>query len=381
MKKSLAAHGSKVQRPEVRCRRLGENKSQPLASDLAPLLLHWYDRHRRILPWRALPGQSIDPYKVWLSEVMLQQTTVGAVGPYFRKFINRWPTIRHLARTKRESILKMWAGLGYYRRAHLLHECAKQISRDYGGVFPQLAEELEELPGFGAYTAAAVAAIAFDKRANVVDGNVERVVARLFAIETPLPKAKTELRAAAETLLPAARFGDYAQALMDLGATICTPRNPKCLLCPWQNVCKAHALGIEGDLPRRIKVKAKPVRRAIAFFLINKSGHVFLRQRAREGLLGGMMEIPSSAWREEKMPDLPAVLGEAPAKADWRLLKGKVRHIFTHFELELGVAVGSANIQGRKGNKWVRPGGLGDEALPSVMHKIIRHAVAGVEQS
>jgi len=307
---------------------------------------------------------------------MLQQTTVGAVGPYFQKFVKRWPTMRHLARARRNEILKMWAGLGYYRRAHLLHDCAKTIVRDHDSRFPETEEKLRALPGFGPYTAAAVAAIAFGCRTNVVDGNVERVMARLFAIRTPLPQAKAKLRDMAATLVPDQRCGDYAQALMDLGATICTPRNPKCGLCPWNKNCRARTLGIENKLPRRIKATTKPVRRAIAFFCINRKGEVLLRQRPQKGLLGGMMEIPSSAWRAGVMPDLAAARAEAPVKARWHLLPGAVRHIFSHFELELGVAfaeIGAAAA--RKNGRWLRLDRLDREALPSVMRKIAKHAM------
>lgn len=338
-------------------------------------LFHWYSRHRRILPWRALPGERADPYRVWLSEIMLQQTTVAAVAPYFQKFIARWPTVALLARAHRDDVLKMWAGLGYYRRAHLLHECAAIIHHYYGGEFPHTENELRKLPGFGAYTAAAVAAIAFDRPANVVDGNVERVMARIFAIRTALPGAKMELRAAAATLLPSARHGDYAQALMDLGATICTPRNPKCDLCPWRNACRARQLEIQNELPRRAAKKKKPLRRAIAFFVINTKGEVLLRRRPAKGLLGGMMEIPSSAWKTGAMPDLAIARAEAPVKARWTMLPGTVRHVFSHFELE--VAVACATIADGQGI-WVPVTKLDDEALPSVMKKILRHGMAAL---
>ncbi|HUY68879.1 MAG TPA: A/G-specific adenine glycosylase, partial [Alphaproteobacteria bacterium] len=337
-------------------------------------LLEWYDRYRRILPWRAMKGEMPDPYRVWLSEIMLQQTTVGAVGPYFRRFVNRWPTVAHLARARRGEILKMWAGLGYYRRAHLLHDCAKKIMCDYGGEFPRDEESLRALPGFGPYTAAALAAIAFDKRASAVDGNAERVMARLHAVRVPLPQAKPRLRMLAESMLPDARFGDYAQALMDLGATICTPRHPKCDLCPWMKDCCAHALGIAGNLPRRLKAKAKPVRRAIAFVALNGKGEVLLRRRPKDGLLGGMMEVPSSAWREDPMPTLAKAAKEAPGKARWRLVPGHVRHVFSHFELEMAVAAG--HLAGADCGVWRPAKKLGGEALPSVMRKILRHAAA-----
>jgi A/G-specific adenine glycosylase len=374
---SVASSGKKV-KAGAREHGIGVGKriSQPVVPNPSSLL-SWYDRHQRILPWRARPGATPDPYHVWLSEIMLQQTTVGAVGPYFRKFLNRWPTLRHLARAKRGDVLRMWAGLGYYRRAHLLHGCAKKILRDHEGAFPENENELRELPGFGPYTAAAVAAIAFDRRANVVDGNVERVIARLYAVRTPLPKAKTRLRELAADLVPDARFGDYAQALMDLGATICTPRKPKCALCPWNKACRAHALGLEKKLPRRIKALAKPVRRAIAFFALNDKGEVLLRQRPKKGLLGGMMEIPSSAWREAAMPKLKAAAKEAPVPANWRLLPGFARHVFSHFAFEVAVAV--ARIARPAKGHWVPLARLDREALPSVMRKIVRHAAeAGI---
>jgi len=338
-------------------------------------LLDWYDRHRRILPWRALPGKTVDPYHTWISEIMLQQTTVGAVGPYFHKFITRWPTIEALAKAPLGRILEMWAGLGYYRRAHLLHACAKKLVHDHGGIFPHTESELRALPGFGPYTAAAVAAIAFDQKANVVDGNVERVVARLFAEKTPLPRVKEKLRALAATLLPDARFGDYAQALMDLGATICTPRKPKCSLCPLTRLCRAHALGEEEQLPVRLVSKAKPVRRAIAFFVMDNNERVLLRRRAAGGLLGGMMEIPTTKWDEQDLPSLAAAKKQAPVKANWKLVPGTVRHVFSHFTLELAVAGASVEAQpAGKQEKWVTFNRLRNEALPSVMRKIVHHA-------
>lgn len=343
----------------------------PAARDL----LRWYDKNRRIMPWRALSGETPDPYRVWLSEIMLQQTTVGAVAPYFQKFVKRWPTVGDLAASQLDDVMREWAGLGYYRRARSLHACAGRIVADHGGLFPEDEKQLLDLPGFGPYTAAAVRSIAFNRRANVVDGNVERVMARVFAIKTPLPKAKKELVAAAEKLLPKGRYGDYAQALMDLGATICTPRNPKCDLCPWRKSCKAQALGIAETLPRRVKAKLKPVRRAIAFVLLNDCGEILLRQRPAKGLLGGMMEVPGSAWQAGAMPDLAKVRREAPAAVRWKLLPGIVRHVFTHFELEVAVAAGKFQA-GQKSPKgvWVAVGKLDGEALPSVMKKIVRHA-------
>ncbi len=336
-------------------------------------LLVWYDKNRRQMPWRTLPEEQPNPYYVWLSEIMLQQTTVVTVGPYFKKFIQRWPNVKALAKAKREDVLKMWAGLGYYRRAHALHEAAMIVCHEYCGRFPSTEEEILKLPGCGPYTAAAIAAIAFDKPANVVDGNVERVMARLFAVKSPLTKAKPELKSLAKKLVPKTRCGDYAQALMDLGATVCAPRMPKCGLCPLAQECKALAAGIAETLPRREGNKKKPVRRAIAFFIRNSRGEVFVRQRPQGGLLGGMTEIPTSEWREGPMPLLRAAEREAPVKARWKLLTGGIHHVFTHFSLELSVAV--ATSSGRCRGRWVAPQDLDGEALPSVMRKIIIYAM------
>jgi len=348
----------------------------------ATRLLDWYDRHRRLLPWRALPHATIDPYRVWLSEIMLQQTTVAAVAPYFQKFIARWPTVQALAAAPLDEIMAMWAGLGYYRRARMLHACARKICAEYGGLFPQTTTALLNLPGFGPYTAAAVMAIAFDQPANVVDGNVERVMARIFAITTPLPAAKKDLSQAAARLLPADRHGDYAQALMDLGATICTPRSPKCLLCPWHDLCQAHKLGIAETLPRRLARAAKPVRRAMAFVLFNPQGEIFLRPRPAEGLLGGMLEVPSSPWITDGQPELAVARVYAPAKTSWQVMPGSVRHVFTHFTLEVTVAVGTlrpAKSRDAAPGQWIGLKRLDKVALPSVMHKIVRHALNSVK--
>ena len=314
---------------------------------------------------------------------MLQQTTVVTVGPYFLKFIKRWPTLKDLASAKLDEVRRMWAGLGYYRRARMLHQCARKLRDDFGGIFPEDEKTLRTLPGFGPYTAAAVAAIAFGKPANVVDGNVERVMSRMFLIRKPLPKAKAELREVAATLVPPKRCGDYAQALMDLGATICTPRSPKCALCPWNEACQARAKGVQETLPRRIKKKSKPVRRAFAFVLFDGKGEVLLRQRPSLGLLAGMMEVPSTPWREGAMPTLAQSLKYAPVIEKWRQCDGIVKHVFTHFTFEITVAAAvtkkkippSLKLWGTSQGHWVGPHKLDDEALPSVMKKIIRHAM------
>ena len=315
---------------------------------------------------------------------MLQQTTVATVGPYYQKFLKRWATIEALAEADLEEVLQQWAGLGYYRRARGLHQCAKIICADYAGKFPEDYAALIKLPGFGAYTAAAVMAIGFNQRANVVDGNVERVVARWFNLATPLPKAKSELCKLAETLLPEARYGDYAQALMDLGATVCTPRSPKCELCPINTDCKGRIAQTADSLPRREKAKPKPLRRGIAFFVSNHRGEIFLRYRPENGLLAKMLEVPSTHWLEGKMPVLAKALGEAPLTGDWRLLDGLVSHTFTHFKLELRVAVAkvkrtSKTLGNCNNGYWIAPNKLDQQALPSLMHKVIRHALAEEE--
>jgi len=323
------------------------------------------------MPWRALPGEKPDAYHVWLSEIMLQQTTVVTVAPYYRKFIRRWPNIKALAEAKQEEVLSLWAGLGYYHRARNLHKTARIVAGKFNGIFPRTEEEIADLPGCGPYTAAAIAAIAFDRPANVVDGNVERVISRLFAVKTSLPKSKPKLKNLAASLLPKARFGDYAQALMDLGATVCTPRHPKCSFCPWRDDCKAKEKGIEESLPRRMRRSPKPTRRAIAFYLTNGRKEVLLKKRPSKGLLGGMMEIPSTEWQEGPFLPLKKAKTAAPAKADWRLLPGVIHHIFTHFELEMRVAVAATSSQGV--GKWVKQTRLDGEALPTCMRKIIRH--------
>ncbi len=340
---------------------------------LARDLLAWYDRHARALPWRTLRGERADPYRVWLSEIMLQQTTVPAVGPYYRNFLRRWPTVEALAASELDAVLHAWQGLGYYARARNLHACAREIAARHAGRFPSTEEGLRRLPGIGAYTAAAVAAIAFGRKATAVDGNVERVIARLFAVPAPLPGAKPELRRLAEKLTPSSRPGDYAQAIMDLGATICLPRKPRCLHCPWEAACAGRATGDPEDYPFRIPKGAKPQRHGIAFWAIRRDGAVLLRRRPPKGLLGGMMEIPSTEWRAA--PWRPAeAKRSAPVAARWRILDGFVRHGFTHFDLELRVLVGVTTATADSGLWWPIDR-LGEQALPSLMKKVVRHAL------
>ncbi len=335
-------------------------------------LLVWYDIHRRVLPWRALPGERADPYRVWLSEIMLQQTTVAAVGPYFRAFVERWPTVEALAAAPQEAVLAAWAGLGYYARARNLHKCAKAVVERFGGAFPDTEEGLLSLPGVGAYTAGAIAAIAFDRPAAAVDGNVERVIARLYCVEDPLPTAKPVIRALTTPLVPAQRPGDFAQAMMDLGATICTPRNPKCLACPWRDGCAGRKAGVAEHLPRKAAKLEKPHRFGVAFWLTNPQQEVLLRRRPETGLLGGMMEIPSSPWTDQAV-DLREARRHAPETLNWQTLPGGVKHVFTHFTLELTVLAATTNrvVKGQ----WVPVDQLDGVGLPSVMMKIAKHAL------
>ncbi len=327
------------------------------------------------MPWRALPGERPDPYKVWLSEIMLQQTTVAAVGPYFERFLARFPMVEALAAAKLDDVLGLWQGLGYYARARNLHRAAEVVARRYGGRFPDTAAALRALPGVGEYTAAAIAAIAFDRREAAVDGNVERVMARLHALEAALPAAKPALRELARSLVPEARAGDFAQALMDLGATVCTPRAPRCLLCPWADACAARTRGIAEELPRKAPQPARPLRHGVAFVLLDRTGAVLLRRRPENGLLGGMMEVPSTAWRA-KAPAAREAAAAAPAPAAWRALPGHVRHGFTHFELLLAVWGAQVEKRPRAEGVWCGSDVLAAQALPTLMKKVLRHGLA-----
>jgi A/G-specific adenine glycosylase len=335
-------------------------------------LLAWYDAARRDLPWRALPGVEPDPYRVWLSEIMLQQTTVKAVIPYFEKFTAKWPTVEALAGATRDEVLAAWAGLGYYSRARNLYACAQDAAR---GGFPRTEAALRALPGVGAYTAAAIAAIAFGEPAAVVDGNVERVLARLFSLETPLPAAKPAIRELAGRLTPRKRPGDYAQAMMDLGATICAPRSPSCPLCPVRRFCAASAQGIAERFPVKKAKGEKPARRGDAFVLVRSSRtgpQILLRRRKDEGLLGGMMEVPSTEWADARVNGGAA----APSPSLAGTWKGgrTIRHTFTHFHLEMRVFArysrGGAEAEAL-GGEWAALANLSAFALPAVMKKAV----------
>src|SRR6186713_2737225 len=333
------------------------------------LLLDWYDRHRRRLPWRPPAGERADPYRVWLSEIMLQQTGVKTVGPYFEKFLARWPDV---------------AALGYYSRARNLHACAVAVLRDHGGVFPDTEEGLRQLPGIGPYTAAAIGAIAFDIRTMPVDGNIERVVSRLYAVEEPLPQAKPRIQELAATLLglsragdEKSRAGDSAQALMDLGASICTPKKPACALCPLNGDCAARARGDQETFPRKAPKKTGDLRRGAAF-IVTRGDELLVRTRAEKGLLGGMTEVPGSDWLAGQGDE--AALKQAPAlkgATRWHRKAGVVTHVFTHFPLELVVytATVAAHARAPQGMRWVPIATLAGEALPNVMRKAIAHGL------
>ena len=345
------------------------------APDAADLLA-WYDRHRRALPWRAAAGAKADPYRVWASEIMLQQTTVAAVKPYYERFMARFATVQALAAAPSEEVMQAWAGLGYYSRARNLHACAKAVVEQHGGLFPDTEEALRALPGIGAYTAGAVAAIAFDRPAAAVDGNVERVMTRLFAIEAELPGARPLVRDKVLAMLPPGRPGDFAQALMDLGATICTPRNPACGLCPWREPCVARAEGTQESFPRKAKKKAGATRYGAAFVLTRTDGAVLLRTRPAKGLLGGMAEVPTSEWRADY--ELDGAAQDAPVPLRWTQEAEPVRHVFTHFPLQLTVFIGAVppGTPAPAGMRFTPLERLGQEPLSGVMVKVL--AAAGL---
>ncbi|QDL90894.1 A/G-specific adenine glycosylase [Paroceanicella profunda] len=338
-------------------------------TDLSAELLAWYDVHARRLPWRVPPqerraGILPDPYRVWLSEIMLQQTTVAAVIPYFAQFTEAWPTVADLAAAPDEEVMSAWAGLGYYARARNLLKCARAVAAG-DGHFPDTEAGLMALPGIGPYTAAAVAAIAFDRQATVLDGNVERVMARLHAVEEPLPDSKEALRAHAALLTPAERPGDHAQAVMDLGATICSPRSPACGICPWRAPCRARAEGIAAELPRKRAKAAKPVRLGYIYLARARDGAVLVETRPEKGLLGGMLGLPGSDWSAAPEP-------APPLAADWRQA-GEVRHTFTHFHLRLAVLVAGVP-EGGPGFRQVPA-----RAFPTVMRKAYLAGLAALE--
>jgi len=374
-------------------------KPDPKKRDMSTRLLAWYDIHRRVLPWRAQRGKRADPYRIWLSEIMLQQTTVQAVGNYYRKFLTLWPDVCALAGAKQDDVLAAWAGLGYYARARNLHAAAKMVAHQMGGKFPATAEGLRALPGIGGYTSAAIAAIAYDEKQAAMDANAERVIARFYAVETPMPKAKAELHELCSALVPD-RAGDFAQALMDLGSAICTPKRPACGNCPWADDCRARKRGIQESLPVKAPKIARPLKRGAAFVVKDKSGAVLLVKRPEKGLLASMLEPPLGPWAEN-FPSPAKALKQAPFTANWTKRPGIVRHGFTHFELEIEIYVAEVGkhppmswpgltrpsmktnqMDGRlKGGhdklsaRWVSPHELPNVALPTVMRKIVEHGL------
>ncbi|MBV8474311.1 MAG: A/G-specific adenine glycosylase [Hyphomicrobiales bacterium] len=339
---------------------------------LARRVLAWWDVHRRELPWRARSGETPDPYRVWLSEVLLQQTTAAAAAPYFMRFVGEWPRVEALAAAPLEDIMRAFAGLGYYSRARNLHACAQEVARR-SGRFPATEQELRALPGVGAYTAAAVAAIAFNAKAAPVDGNIARIVTRLHAIEKPVASARRQIAEAAAALTPADRPGDFAQALMDIGATICRPRNPDCPACPLSEACAALAMGEPAAFPRKNAVKARPIRFGAAFLAMRTDGAILARRRPPKGLLGATLELPGGAWR---VGEPAGGVEDAPFPAEWRAVPGLVEQVFTHFTLRLTLYVTDAAAPSQfEGAVWVEPADAATAGFSSVMLKAAAHAL------
>ncbi len=344
---------------------------RPVATSLSQKLLHWYDQHRRHLPWRAEPGAAADPYRVLVSELMLQQTTVATVTGRFEPFLSRFPDIESLANADESDVLHAWQGLGYYRRARALHAAARDVMSKHQGRLPETAEALRDLPGIGDYTAKAVAAIAFGQPVLPIDGNGVRVLARIFAIETPLPKAANDVRALATAFEPTERPADLAQAVMDLGATICRPQKPLCEVCPWQDECQGRRAGCAESLPKRARKAKRPVRQGVAFLLTRSDGAILFRKRPPRGLLGGLHELPTSTWLPAPL-DRDAAIAEAPAQLNWRFHEQPVRHVFTHFTLELDLA--EAETQHPPEGLWQSCTALEQLALPTLVKKLLRQA-------
>lgn len=338
-------------------------------------LLRWYDTYQRTLPWRAVPGYAPNPYHVWLSEIMLQQTTVATVKDYFSRFVTRWPRIEDLAEATLDEVFHAWQGLGYYSRARNLYKCAQVLVRDFKGILPQDEQTLLTLPGVGPYTAAAIAAIAYDQPTVPVDGNIVRVFARLLALHTPLPAIKQEIQAHVKQMIPSQRSGDFAQSLMDLGATICRPRKPSCETCPLQTICQGYALGIAAQLPYPAPKGAKPHRYGIAFWVENSTQEILLEKRPSKGLLAGLIGLPTTLWREQPWDlDSNEAISYAPKGVKtWEQVPITVRHTFTHFHLELRIAKGRTNTP--QNGLWSSLENLKTHALPTVMKKVIREAI------
>jgi len=348
-------------------------------SGFSQQLLAWYDRHARVLPWRVPPAESTagmrpDPYHVWLSEVMLQQTQVATVRDYYLKFLDRWPSVNDLANADTEDVMKAWAGLGYYSRARNLKKCAETVAFELNCRFPDNAADLKQLPGIGDYTAAAIAAIAFGEATPVVDGNIERVMTRQFRIETPVRESKQQIRSLVADVLPSDRPGDFAQAMMDLGASLCSPKKPACALCPVNQTCLAFSAGDMEQFPVKAPKAAKPTRKGAAFIILNGEGQVYLRKRQPDGLLGAMTEVPGTAWTSRT--DGATGMDALPFISDWKL-EGIARHTFTHFHLEL--EVWKTDVRHHTGDGWwAHRAGLAEEGLPTLMKKAIEVALPDV---
>jgi A/G-specific adenine glycosylase len=348
--------------------------AQAKRNEIVARTLDWWDRNRRDLAWRAAPGETPDPYRVWLSEVLLQQTTAQAATPYYQAFVAKWPTVEDLAAAPHEAVISAFAGLGYYSRARNLHACAKEIAQR-GGRFPTEEAELRTLPGVGAYTAAAIAAIAFGRHAAPVDGNIARILCRLFALEEPIAEARGAIASTARALAPSNRAGDFAQALMDVGATVCRPRNPECPACPLREVCAALRSGAPEAYPRRAKIKARPRRKGAVFFACRADGDFLARRRPPRGLLASTVELPGTPWTSEGPGG--AWRDAAPVAARWRRLPDAVEQVFTHFALTLTVYAAAVEGAAPDGCFWVSPDSVGEAGFSNVMRKAVALALAG----
>lgn len=341
-------------------------------------ILAWYDSNRRYLPWRYAPGVTANPYHVLLSEVMLQQTTVITVIDYFDRFIKRWPTLADLAAAPLDDVYHCWQGLGYYSRAKNLHKCANHVVQHFNGTIPNTLEDLITLPGIGPYTAAAIGSIAFEQPAVPVDGNIIRVFSRIFALETPLPALKEEIAELVKDHVPTHRRGDFAQALMDMGATVCKPRSPLCSSCPVQNLCQSYAQGLGDSLPLKLKKPLKPRRYGVIFWYENTAGEVAIRKRPPTGLLANLMEIPGTPWVESP-PDLEEVLNDSPSsKIPWILVDQTIKHTFTHFHLELKILKGTGATPLGEGEQTCHPRDFPSHAFPTLMKKVIKACIKQV---
>jgi A/G-specific adenine glycosylase len=356
-----------------------QHNTSPTAksASTAEQLLSWYDRHHRDLPWRTKPGQAADPYRVWVSEIMLQQTTVAAVSAHFDRFMRRWPDVTSLASASLDDVLAQWAGLGYYARARNLHRGARFVAETFGGVMPRQADQLIAIPGIGPYTANAIAAIAFGERVPAIDTNAERVMARYLAFRRSLPGARAQLAALVAGLVPHLRPGDFAQGLMDLGSSVCVPKRPECTVCPLSLRCEAHRQNLTEFLPRKEKKTCRRLMRALAFVAIDKGGSVYLVRRPDSGLFGGMMQPPLTPLKKN-FPSARNAMLRAPFSGAWKLKRGIVRHTLTHIELEIRTYVARFPVRPNGEGIWLSPREFKIAALPTAMRKMLTHALADV---